>query len=976
MFYFKVPICTSYMLISPLENTGIFFGNISAINSAQVKVTFSNTLTGDTKDEVTDLSNYTLNNSKGNEIKDVFKAVDVEEGSKEAILTVDFSKIGDDDNEYQNQSSYSLVLDENILGEEVEKEFSVSDFEIPEVVSVEVAGIRTIKVKLSEPVVSKARTTGDLYKDLDEAFEVNNGDYSIEKVEPINNGKELNVVLYSDLKDGEKLNVEVKSEAEDYAGYSLKKGSYDVTVDVNSEDLAVIGYEKAKDNEITLVFNKDVKFADYKDDTKLVKDEVKASYKDDFKAITGTDDNNNDIFEKFYHTTAKNQAEAIEIDGNKLTLHFNSDYSLPETAYVFVEADALQDLWENENNDLNTKVNVTKDLAKPEVKEVKQDNDSNRKIVITFNEDMEIKSCEDEDNYTVTDKDGNNVRVSEAILTDDDEVTLKLSKDLENGDKYKVVIEDVKDVAGNKVEDTTKEFTAKETQAVDDATARYYDAGDSDQKIVVDFGTEMLADGSRYSINNLENYDLEIRDTNDKLLKSINLSNYDDASIKAVNNKTKAEINVPGTKADEDDRWDFSKEYKLTLKINKVDDANENRSDIYTITNLETAGNIELDDAKKSPATTDLETITVTFEEELDFEKDDIILGAYKGTTNLTESTADIYTKAEDGKTDIIDTNKFTVLTPSSTKIEKKDGKTIVTYKLKEANQLAFNGTYEDNDIYVVTTKTTESENSFGDKLIKDTAWKVMDEIAPELAKLVKTDGKSTTEVAKDDKTYKLDDRDDYDDAVKLVEYNVETRVATVELHFEEMLDNDNINKYIFDTDDDDVKVTGAEILNDEDNNKDGIQGKVVTLTLSVNEDEADNYADINNFLGLGITTGTNKVYDMAEASQNGANGAVIDTEIENVDEAAQAAVDAAAAQITSITAPEANTTKLTLPTVDDYTVAIKSSNNEAVIALDGTITPPDAETDVTLTLELTNTTTNKKATTGDIVVTVPAKTN
>ncbi|MFU0825784.1 MAG: hypothetical protein ACFWTK_12550 [Clostridium sp.] len=128
--------------------------SVESINAAQIKVTFNRALTEDERDEAEDLDNYTLNNSKGDEVEDVFADVDIEEDSKEAILTVDYNRIGDDDDDYQNQASYELVLDENITGTEVSKEFKVSDFEIPEVTSAEVVGIRTIKVKLSEPIVA------------------------------------------------------------------------------------------------------------------------------------------------------------------------------------------------------------------------------------------------------------------------------------------------------------------------------------------------------------------------------------------------------------------------------------------------------------------------------------------------------------------------------------------------------------------------------------------------------------------------------------------------------------------------------------------------------------------------------------------------------------------------------------------------------------------------------------------------------
>lgn len=822
--------------------------SVESINAAQVKVTFNKALDGDAKDEAEDLDNYTLYNEDEDEIEDVFKSVDVEEGSKEAILTVDFSKIGDDDDEYQNQATYKLVLDENITGTEISKEFKVSDFEIPEVTSAEVVGIRTIKVKLSEPIVAKNG------KELKDAFEVNEGGYSIEKVEPINNGKELNIVLYSKLKDGEKLTLNVKSEAEDYAGYSLKKAKLDLKADFNTEDLAIVGYKKAKDQEITLVFNKDIKFADHEDDTMIANAEVnKISEKyPESKGYTYVSDG--DFFKSFYHTTSKNAAEAVVIDGNELTLYFDSDHSLPETAYVFVDADVLEDLWEKENDGLNIKANVSKDKDRPEIKKVEQDDDSNKKIILTFSEDLDLDSATDKDNYTVKDKDGKAVRVSKAKLTDSDEVTLELSKDLEDGEEYEVTIEDVEDKAGNKIEKVTKKFTAKDTQAVtkDDISAKFYDASKSSQKIVVDFDRKMLADGSRYAINNLDNYDLTI--VKGGKTYEINLSDYDGASVKAVDNATKAELRLPGNKEDLDDQFNFTGA-TLTLDINKVEDANGNRTGLLGgIAVSGSAASIGLDEDNDEPVAVDRETIKIVFDDEVKFDGDDVKL------------------KEVDEENGKVTENE---ITPASTKVEKANGKTTVTYTLKEADQLSYDGKHNGNKVAVVV-EGNKSENKYGDTLLNAT-YIVKDEIAPELAKI---DDNNVVV-----KNTKIDDRDDYDDAVVLTSFSVtdpdgkpETKdgivTATVELTFEEALDMTNINGNInlFKVDDKDVRIDDVTPKGSDK----------VELKLSAKESDYDEALD---FLGLGITTETNKVYDLAvdKYGNRDANGAVVDTEIQFV---------------------------------------------------------------------------------------------
>ncbi|NOU99818.1 S-layer homology domain-containing protein [Paenibacillus planticolens] len=78
---------------------------------------------------------------------------------------------------------------------------------------------------------------------------------------------------------------------------------------------------------------------------------------------------------------------------------------------------------------------------------------------------------------------------------------------------------------------------------------------------------------------------------------------------------------------------------------------------------------------------------------------------------------------------------------------------------------------------------------------------------------------------------------------------------------------------------------------------------------------------------------------------------------------------------ITSIPAPAQDAKQLVLPGMPDgFTLAIKSSGNEAVIATDGTIVPPIVETTVNLVLEVTRTSDDTTASTVSIPVKVPAK--
>lgn len=81
--------------------------------------------------------------------------------------------------------------------------------------------------------------------------------------------------------------------------------------------------------------------------------------------------------------------------------------------------------------------------------------------------------------------------------------------------------------------------------------------------------------------------------------------------------------------------------------------------------------------------------------------------------------------------------------------------------------------------------------------------------------------------------------------------------------------------------------------------------------------------------------------------------------------------------EITSVPAPEKDADKLTMPEIPDgFSIAIKSSSRPDVIALDGTITPPETDTEVELVFEITNLSDpTDTAETVRLKVTVPAKT-
>lgn len=179
------------------------------------------------------------------------------------------------------------------------------------------------------------------------------------------------IELYSTLKEGE-ITLQVKSGSDDFAGFGVVATRLTLEVVPDEEAPVVIGYEKAKRTEVTLIWSEDIEF----------------NKNFNFSVVEGNRD-------QFYHTNAKNPVReekkengkitqyAVKIDGNKMTLYFDDATKLPNgTAYVYVMKDAVKDYWDNKNSQQMIQVEVEVDNTPPSVEKVEVKDED--KIEITF----------------------------------------------------------------------------------------------------------------------------------------------------------------------------------------------------------------------------------------------------------------------------------------------------------------------------------------------------------------------------------------------------------------------------------------------------------------------------------------------------------------------------------------------------------------------------------------------------------------
>ena len=574
----------------------------SATNLKEIVVEFNTELDADT---AKDKANYSVADQT---IKDVRLNAD----KKSVTIELDGSMT--------NQSDFKVTAKTGVkstagvaLADDKELSASVFDVTIPVALSAEQSGPTTFKVKFSEPVKAVASN-----------YKVDGGTYFISKVESADNGYTVIVTLYATLPNGEH-KVEV-SGVEDYVPYKCVTKTLTFVAAKDEVAPAVAKVISASPEKVELEMTEDVIF---------VADEAAAK---------------NGI----YHTNSANKPDSVTIDGKKVTLTFTTSKLPNGTAYLNIAEELFKDSWGNKNEEVkDLALTVTVDKVKPTVKSIKAEND--KQIVIEFSENIESGKGK----FTLLDSTGKDVTKDYTISTTfaDAKVTLDFNKAL-SGSTYSVVIEGIKDLAGNEIEKVSPTVSVTDTTAPEVTKAEIYK---SKNVIKVVFNEVMKSE----DILNLANYML-----GDKYLSATKVT----ASL-ADNGKA-----VMLDYAKEGDDYD---EF-TTIDIGRVRDAAGNYIASFkttkTLDNMDVNG-IEIEKVEA----TGTKTLVVTLKDALSaFEPADFLING-------------------DAVTDWASGVSFA---------NNADGKGVITYTLDEELE-----TDLATPIYVGTAATTASENSFGVKV-------------------------------------------------------------------------------------------------------------------------------------------------------------------------------------------------------------------------------------------------------------------
>ncbi len=527
----------------------------------QVIVEYNNTSWADA-DELIVKDNYIFEDQDGNALLDVnddpVEIADIK--VKDKVVTITFEE------PVEQQSEANLTVSDKILPVEADFDFVFFDTKPPVAVSAAAVGKQTLKVTFSEPVNSDTVSSSD--------FTVDNGDMFIKDVTMMNNNTEANIELYAELEAGT-LKVTVGSGIEDYAGFKTSSKTFDVRVVVDTTAPSVVGYKDATTTGVTLIFNEDIVLTD------------------DYRANAS-----------IYHTNTSNLAAPIsddDINGKELKLDFSANKMPEGNAYLYILADTFMDLWDNENSKQTLLVRVSVDDVKPTLLGISVVSED--EIELTFSEAVDESTAEDLDNYTLQNSSGSSMNdmIDRAVRgsgEDTDKVTIIFEEALLGN--YKLVVENVEDLAGNEISKVTRNFTVTDLTApvASSFSAKLYNPDADVQTLVVRFG-EAMATSGKYAVNDLEKYVLE--DTKF-------LSELDDVTISMIESNKAVEIKIPKSSLDLEEGENYR------LQIGRIADAAGN----YTVVMVNTlyvkdAGSVLVEEAKLISST----RVEVTFEDRL-----------------------------------------------------------------------------------------------------------------------------------------------------------------------------------------------------------------------------------------------------------------------------------------------------------------------------------------------------------------------
>jgi len=535
--------------------------SVTSDNLKQVEFEL-NTLDNIDSDVLEDAANYSVETDADSKVN----ASDVSVDGNTVTVTLDAA--------VSNQTSGELTINKSVLGTEdnfVSDEITFYDATVPTTDDIQLVGPNKFEIHFSEPIETKG------------TVEVDNGIYGVSDISLSGNVATVELAA-SSLSEGE-YDVSVQG-FEDYAGYTALAKSF--TLDYEKDETAPEpSIKSASQTKVVVEFDKPVEF-DGEDFSELTNEEQEAF---------------------FYHTYTSYTPDSVETSDDKtFTLEF-TDNPLPEgevNVHVLREANDidLTDEWGNqlEENKAFT-VDIEADDTNPEVTAVTPDESNQNQVHVSFSEDVLTSDAEDEDNFTVTNADGEEVTEFNANYTANEAdgeyyTTLTFENDL-NGN-YNVEVSDVSDnsLAQNELNDVTVSFNVTDVNNPDLSTTTVKSVDntgdDSNDYLYVYFPEKMSTEGD-YSVLDKSNYQIGDNDLDS------------DDTIELFGDSSKVKITL-----DDADQYNDLKDKKLTIA--RLKDATGNPSqELFVEQNI---SEVELPELKEA-VVTDHKTVRLKFDQPL-----------------------------------------------------------------------------------------------------------------------------------------------------------------------------------------------------------------------------------------------------------------------------------------------------------------------------------------------------------------------
>jgi methionine-rich copper-binding protein CopC len=367
--------------------------SVTALNLYEVEVVFNQEVDAT---EGADEANYSLSGGL------TVDTATVQADGKTVVINLD----GSTDEEFVQQSEYTLTIGSKLVAHEAT--FSAFDATVPTANSIALTGPNTFEITFSEP----------LDEDIAGLVEVNSGIYGITSM-AADNTNVVEVTLSAASLTAGDYTVTVK-DFEDFAGYKVLSTTFTLTYAADTT-APVASVKSAGQTEVVVVFDK------------AVTDEDGVALDEDY----------------FYHSYSAYKPVVSTTDNKTFTLDFSANPLPTGNVTLYVEADAnskdVEDAWGNKMAaDAMFTVEVTADTTKPEI--TKYEVTDEDKVVLTFSETITTATATDEDNFVVTDADGDAVTAFTAVYNSTDK-TVTLDFDADQSGALTIAVSDIKDNA-------------------------------------------------------------------------------------------------------------------------------------------------------------------------------------------------------------------------------------------------------------------------------------------------------------------------------------------------------------------------------------------------------------------------------------------------------------------------------------------------------------------------------------------------